>query len=923
MAAQQPPLAGSGDLSRSNDVEASEASHDSVDPERMGTAHGRAELDYRAGRPRRGNDFDLFLSYASRDRHLTLDGKLIDVVTALKKELEKHRHPVTGLQFRVCTDHEDFELTGQTRDAIARMLDRSGALLVLCSQGASESEYVQFELQYFVAKSPQSPIIAAQLAARPSELFPQFFGSDFLGADLKPRAESAVEWFKQLRSEGHKIIARAWGLAVAQVHDRFEARRLRIRRTIMAAVAGALAIVGATAYWGVSELGGRLQSESLAAQRRYASDLARIQRAYSDGDIGIARDTLLAYRKADGREDLRTFEWFTYWRVCFAEAYSTDEPGTDLVDVAGSLRAGVIAISTRGEPTRLVRLNGQGSFSLPGPTGARLQLSPDGETLLAIQGSNIHVSRLNGSGHTSFRTGHRSAITSITMATQRPLMAAVDQLGQIELWDYVSATRLVSSSRPANTIRHLAFASNDRSLIEISSYGVVQILNSDTLRTTHRHRRDEARTATVIASSGDSVYFLVDEHVFILNPFTGAEASTPTLERNLKTLAASSDGRIIAAGTQSGDIRVSVQAAPSRWRDGGVFKRHRGLVSKTAFIGDDGTILSASLAGDVKVWDFAGLGRRVFAPHTAGIHSVAINPDDLTAISVDRERVIKVWSLVTGRDVWSRELPSDARWLSLSNRGELFVAGWDSTIRVLDAATGVEKSSWEGFGPLALSADGRVIAWVGQGTGEIQIRDRTSSRTMQVNVPISSDRFDPNVTALAFSPDGATLAIGATDGKLHLYDLGRGALTRDLAGHDKDQAIRSIAFSPRGDYLASGAQDATIRLWPLKEDSPARTLNGHTSSVYSLVFTPDSKVLASGSRDRLVKLWNVHSAQETATFYGHARDAGEGVPSLAFSRRGDFLLSAGSGGIAIAWQTASAADVEANTTGPGQWRRRP
>ena len=77
-----------------------------------------------------------------------------------------------------------------------------------------------------------------------------------------------------------------------------------------------------------------------------------------------------------------------------------------------------------------------------------------------------------------------------------------------------------------------------------------------------------------------------------------------------------------------------------------------------------------------------------------------------------------------------------------------------------------------------------------------------------------------------------------------------------LTGH-KDN-VTSVAFSPDGMTLAGGSWDRTARLWDVQTGEQKQVFSGHISSVESVVFSPDGATLASGSRDGTVLLWKVH-----------------------------------------------------------------
>ena len=66
------------------------------------------------------------------------------------------------------------------------------------------------------------------------------------------------------------------------------------------------------------------------------------------------------------------------------------------------------------------------------------------------------------------------------------------------------------------------------------------------------------------------------------------------------------------------------------------------------------------------------------------------------------------------------------------------------------------------------------------------------------------------MNALAFSPDGATLATAGSDGMIRVWRVVDGRLLRSLRGHTG--AVWSIAFSPNGQLIASGGADGSLRI---------------------------------------------------------------------------------------------------------------
>ncbi len=80
-------------------------------------------------------------------------------------------------------------------------------------------------------------------------------------------------------------------------------------------------------------------------------------------------------------------------------------------------------------------------------------------------------------------------------------------------------------------------------------------------------------------------------------------------------------------------------------------------------------------------------------------------------------------------------------------------------------------------------------------------------------------------------------------------------LTGTLKGHTN--VVHSVAFSPDGRTLASGAADGAIILWDVATGERLRTLQGHADMVLNVAFSPDGRTLASASEDGTIILWDV------------------------------------------------------------------
>src|SRR5262249_19045980 len=136
--------------------------------------------------------------------------------------------------------------------------------------------------------------------------------------------------------------------------------------------------------------------------------------------------------------------------------------------------------------------------------------------------------------------------------------------------------------------------------------------------------------------------------------------------------------------------------------------------------------------------------------------------------------------------------------------------------------------------------------------------------------------------AVAFSPDGRTLATGSADKAIKLWRVPGGEVRATLTGHT--DYVCAAAFAPDGRTLGTGSYDGSAKLWDVATGRERRTLRGHHGVVMAVAFSPDGRILATAGLDGLVKLWDVATGQEQAGLRGH-QTCGDGVAVAAGRRR--------------------------------------
>jgi len=143
------------------------------------------------------------------------------------------------------------------------------------------------------------------------------------------------------------------------------------------------------------------------------------------------------------------------------------------------------------------------------------------------------------------------------------------------------------------------------------------------------------------------------------------------------------------------------------------------------------------------------------------------------------------------------------------------------------------------------------------GDGTIRLWDATLGR---VTATLGVQQYW--VYAVAWSPDGTTLATSGSDGTIRLWDATSGRVTATMEGHQ--HGVYLVAWSPDGTALASGSSgnDGIVPLWDTRSGRVTATLEVHQYWVCSVAWSPDGTLMATGSSDGTARIWNPKTGQQ-------------------------------------------------------------
>lgn len=215
--------------------------------------------------------------------------------------------------------------------------------------------------------------------------------------------------------------------------------------------------------------------------------------------------------------------------------------------------------------------------------------------------------------------------------------------------------------------------------------------------------------------------------------------------------------------------------------------------------------------------------------------------------------------------------------------GQEVATGEPGKSKLVEMISGDDPDMPKDADPLKKDQIALIERWVREGAKD----DTPAPGTAKVPTPIYT--VPPVISALAYSPDGALLAVsGYHEILLHKPD-GSGLVAR-LIG--ESPRIESITFSKDGRELAacggSPAEFGQVQIWDPIARKPIKTFNVSTDELYGISIAPDAKSVAFGGADKIVHRLNLDDGKEMLDFKAHA----DWVLGTAFTHDGKQLVSA-------------------------------
>jgi WD40 repeat protein len=266
------------------------------------------------------------------------------------------------------------------------------------------------------------------------------------------------------------------------------------------------------------------------------------------------------------------------------------------------------------------------------------------------------------------------------------------------------------------------------------------------------------------------------------------------------------------------------------------------------------------------------------------VSALAFTPDGKQLVTANHVTGVHVWDTATGKELRAWH-PKDTV-VALSPDGSLAVTAGD-TVRVCKVADGAvlsELGDGNSYMELVFSADARLLAALDK-NGRAEIRAAATGKLLHT-LPCRGRH-------MAFAPDGRSVAVAVEPGVMVVIELATGKQRVRLGAGMADSHYSALAFAPDGKTLAALIDDrCRIECWDVQTGQLRSTPKTSFTAIDRLVFTPDSRHVVAGDGRRQVCLWDVATGKITQQL----PDLTGNLPAAVVSPDGTLLAT---GGVAV------------------------
>lgn len=521
---------------------------------------------------------------------------------------------------------------------------------------------------------------------------------------------------------------------------------------------------------------------------------------------------------------------------------TTRTVGRPVTRVVSSLDGRVVLTTERGGPARLHDVATGKQLQSFGKAPISAAVSPDATLVVTVEGNGARIWRASdGAALAALR--HPDPVRQASFGPRGVLVATVDT-GRVARVFVARSGRLVAAVDQGGAVTSAILTPDGRRLVTTGKNKTARVWSLRRGGRLVHELRGHRGQVTAAALSGD--------------------------------------GELLATTSTDGTARVWALGTGSLVTDVG---GHTNRVAGAEFSGDGSSLVTWSTDRTARVWHTTrGSMRAVLRPHGDAVTGAFFSRSGDAVLTTSADGRARLWSPFETRLSRLAVVPRPIEAASFSrDRTHVAVAG-GAGVAVLDSATGRRVALVEAgrVAALALNVDGSLVAFAhGRRVSISRLATRELAGTIDVPGP---------ATAVAFAPDGRTVAVGTAHGAIGRWTVDGRRLAALVArqGH-----VTTIAFSPAGDRIAAGFRDGVFAVWNVRSGRRLyqRRSQRPGAAVTSVAFSRAGRRIVTAGSDSEAHVWRAATGTLSQTLRGHFAT----VSSAAFSPDGRWAVTAGPG----------------------------
>ena len=247
------------------------------------------------------------------------------------------------------------------------------------------------------------------------------------------------------------------------------------------------------------------------------------------------------------------------------------------------------------------------------------------------------------------------------------------QQGEFRIWKTDTGELVSRLGEIGRGAERVAFSPDGSRLLTTSGDAVVAVWNPHTgqklMSSACDYQGAFVDAGAVFGLDGTRVAYRM---AYLLDAATGDRVVKLKPQGHVTCLAASPDGRLLAAGMAIGSVNLADFKTGERIAG---LLGHKGSVRAISFNADGTRVVTGSLDGSARLWDApTGTELRVFNGHEGSVETALFSHDGRRIVTASRDGTARIWDAETGYELCTLPAPRDfPRAVVLSPDGSLLV----------------------------------------------------------------------------------------------------------------------------------------------------------------------------------------------------------------------------------------------------------